>query len=195
MQTKFDHFGWDPAKGLLYIFNLNKAGDRVIGMQIKTFNKKNPYLTYKASGIHKYLDIYNEENRENLEKLDLISTVFGIFRVDLSRRVTVFEGPLDSFLFPNSLALCSAKNSLPFELSGIRYFYDFDETGKLYSLERIQEGNSVFLWKKYFEENGIVGEKIKDLNDLVIYIKQNPRKKFKPFADFFSEDKYDIVWI
>lgn len=196
MQTDFHKFGWDPKQGILYVFNLNHSLDRIIGCQIKTFNKRNPYLTWKISRIHEELGIFKEENKEMLEKMDFLSNIFGIFQVDLNKPLTVFEGPLDSFLFPNSVALCSAKNSLPFEIQGARYFYDNDQTGKDWSVRRITEGSSVFLWRKYIRENelSLFEHKIKDLNDLLIFIKRS-KKPCKRFVDYFSDDKYDAIWI
>jgi hypothetical protein len=196
LQTDFHKFGWEPKKGLLYVFNLTGDMGRVAGLQIKTFNKRNPYLTWKATRLHEELGIFKEENRESLEKMDFLSNIFGIFQVDLNKTITVFEGPLDSFLFPNALALCSAKNSLPFEIEGARYFYDNDTTGKEWSMRRIEEGKSVFLWKKYIQENELIlfDHKIKDLNDLLIFIKRS-KKPCKRFADYFSGDRYDMIHI
>ena len=196
LQNDFYRFGWDPKGGQLYVFNLNHSLDRVVGLQIKTFNKRNSYITWKASRIHNELGIFKEENIEPLEKLDFLSTIFGIFQVDLNKPVTAFEGPLDSFLFPNSVGLCSAKNSLPFEIEGSRYFYDNDDTGRAWSIKRIIEGKPVFLWKKYLQENELVlfDHKIKDLNDLLIFIKRS-KKPCKKFIDYFSTDKYDIIYV
>lgn len=196
LQTDFQKFGWDPKKGLLYVFNLAGEMDRVLGLQIKTFSKRNPYLTWKATRIHQELGIYKPENQEALEKIDFLSNIFGIFQVDLNRTMTVFEGPLDSFLFPNSVALCSAKNSLPFEIEGARYFYDNDVTGREWSMKRIVEGKSVFLWKKYIKDNELTlfESKIKDLNDLLLFIKKSG-KPCKKFIDYFSQDKYDMIYI
>lgn len=196
LQHDFHKFGWDPKNGLLYVFNLTSDFSRVAGLQIKTFNKRNPYLTWKATRIHEELGIFKEEHRESLEKMDFLSNIFGIFQVDLNKPVTAFEGPLDSFLFPNSVALCSAKNSLPFEIEGSRYFYDNDVTGREWSIKRITEGKPVFLWKKYILENELVmfSDKIKDLNDLLIFIKRS-KKPCKRFIDYFSEDRYDMIWI
>jgi hypothetical protein len=195
-QTKRENFAFEPKKGQLYVLNLTRDGQRVLGFQIKTFNKKTPYLTYKTSAMHEYLGIMKDENRELLEKMDTISTTFGILNLDLSKNITVFEGPLDSFLFPNSVGVCSAKNDFPFEVDGLRYFYDNDKTGKEWSIRRLQEGFSVFLWKKYIEENELsqYESKIKDLNDLLIMIKRHSLKVGK-FAEYFSEDHYDMVWI
>jgi hypothetical protein len=196
LQTDFHKFAFDPRKGLLYVMNLTKDGSRLFGYQIKTFNKRNPYLTYKTSGMHKELKIYKEQNKELLEKLDTIASIFGISNLDLNKTVTVFEGPLDSFLFPNSVGVCSAKNDFPFEVESIRYFYDNDATGKDWAMKKMEQGFPVFLWRKYIQDNELAAleTKIKDLNDLLI--EANRRQlKLKKFVDFFSTDKYDMIWL
>lgn len=195
LQKDFNKLAYDPKSKAIYIFNLTKE-DRVIGMQIKTFNKKNPYLTYKITNLHKMLGIFDQKNKEMLEKMDYLSNIFGIFQVDLNKPITIFEGPFDSFLFPNSIALCSAKNSLPFEIEGSRYFYDNDNTGREYSIKKIIEGKPVFLWKKYLRDNELLEyvSKIKDLNDLLIFMRKNP-KKYTKFVNYFSNDKYDMIFI
>jgi hypothetical protein len=196
LQRDFSKFAWDPKKNLLYVFNLNKEKDHIIGCQIKTFNKRNPYLTWKLSRIHEELGILKPENVESLEKMDFLSNVFGILQVDLNKPITIFEGPLDSFLFPNAVAICSAKNSMPFDIEGSRYFYDNDETGRTYSLKKIQEGKGVFMWRKFMEENELltIDTKIKDLNDLLIFLRKT-RKPCKRFADYFTDNRYDAIWI
>lgn len=196
LQRDFFKFGWDARRNLLYLFNLDSSRSRIIGCQVKTFKKKTPYLTWKLSKIHEQLGLFKEENRESLERLDFLSPIFGILQVDLNKPMTIFEGPLDSFLFPNSVGICSAKNSLPFDVEGSRYFYDNDDTGREWSLRRIQEGKSVFLWRKFLEENELSSflHKIKDLNDLLIFLKTEKRK-CKRFVDYFSDDKYDAIWI
>ena len=196
LQRDFFKFGWDPKQNLLYVFNLDSSRERIIGCQLKTFKKKNPYLTWKLSKIHQEIGIYKEENKDILEKMDFLSNIFGILQADLNKPMTVFEGPLDSFLFPNSIGICSAKNSLPFEVEGCRYFYDNDATGREWSLKRIQERKSVFLWRKFLEENELsgYGYKIKDLNDLLILLRKE-NKKCKRFIDYFSTDQYDAIWI
>lgn len=196
LQVRFEKFAFDPRKGVLYVFNLTKDGTRILGFQIKTFNKRTPYLTYKTTQMHKELHIFKEENAELLSKLDTISTIFGIMDLDLNKTVTVFEGPLDSFLFPNSVGVCSAKNDFPFEVESLRYFYDNDDTGKDWSMRKLNEGFPVFMWRKFMIDNELssLEIKIKDLNDLLIEAKRRPLR-LKKFVDFFSDSKYDLVWI
>ena len=196
LQSNLNKFAFDPRKGCIYVFNLTTDGQRILGFQIKTFNKRAPYLTYKTCAMHEYLGILKPENVELLEKVDTISTAFGILELNLNKSITVFEGPLDSFLFPNSVGVCSAKNDFPFEVEQLRYFYDNDKTGKEWSLRRLNEGYPVFLWKKFLAENELsqFESKIKDLNDLLIMIRRN-KLKLKRFADYFSTDHYDAYWV
>ena len=195
-QREFQRFAFDPKGNLLYVFNLDPTLERIIGCQIKTFNKRNPYLTWKITKIHQELGIFEEENRESLEKMDFLSNIFGIFQVDLNKPITIFEGPLDSFLFPNAVGICSAKNSMPFEIEGSRYFYDNDATGREWSVRRIKEGQSVFLWRKFLDDSELsnMKDKIKDLNDLIIYVRDK-KVQTKRFIDYFSSDRYDAIWI
>jgi len=195
-QTDFRKFAFDLKGNLLYVFNLDASFERIIGCQIKTFNKRNPYLTWKISRIHQELGIFEEENAEPLEKMDFLSNIFGIFQVDLNKPITIFEGPLDSFLFPNAVGICSAKNSMPFEIEGSRYFYDNDGTGREWSIRRITEGKPVFLWRKFLEDSKLseMKDKIKDLNDLLIYVRNNSAKTQR-LADYFSDSHYDAIWI
>lgn len=196
LQTNFKKFAYDPKDRNVYVFNLTADGEDVIGMQIKTFKKRNPYLTHKLSSIHEMLGIYDEDHKEQLEKIDHLSTIFGIFEIDINKPITVFEGPLDSFLFPNSLGICSAKNSLPFDIEGARYFYDNDKTGKDYAMKKIAINKSVFLWRKYIEDNKLsqFSNKIKDLNDLLMFIRDH-KKKYTKFVNYFSQDRYDMIYI
>jgi hypothetical protein len=87
----------------------------------------------------------------------------------------------------------------------IQYFYDNDEAGFKKSIEKIKEGDSVFLWKKFLGE--IVKRKkdsdpyklewriskVKDLNKLA-ELSPNPYKNFD-LESYFSESVLDTFWI
>lgn len=196
LQDSYEKFAYDQKKNQLFIFNLNQEKDRIISFQIKTFNKNVPYLSYKASGMYKYLDLYDESLKDKLFKLDILAYTFGIFQINLNKVITIFEGPLDSFLFPNSIGTVSAVNEMPFEMESIRYFYDNDDTGRTCALKRLNENKSVFLWRKYIKDNEpfLNSSKIKDLNDLLLFARTK-RIKLKPFSPYFSDSKYDAIWI
>ena len=115
--------------------------------------------------------------------------------LDVNRPITVFEGPLDAFLFDNAVAVCSVKNDFPIDIP-VRWFYDCDKSGKEASLNKIKDGIPVFLWKRFLQESntGINTVKKIDLTDIIVY---SIRKKLKlpSFENYFSKSKYDVYWI
>lgn len=192
LQPVMARFSWSPKKKQLYIFHLIPGTDKVLGYQIRNFKSNPKYLTFKLSKIYEELGM---EVPEEVYEIDDISTTFGILEIDMSLPVTVFEGPLDSFLMKNSVATCSSGIDFPIELGSLRYMYDYDKAGKEASLKKASEGKPVFLWQKLLKDLGIL-EPIKkmDLTDLLVYCK---RKSLKPprLSDYFSQDKYDVYYI
>ena len=150
-------------------------------------------MTWKLSRI--YEDLGVQPTSEVIE-IDKISISFGILNLDFKMPITVFEGPLDSFLFKNAVATCSSKNDFPLEMGRLRYMYDYDIAGREAAMKKIEEGYPVFLWKKYLQAAGIEHSPNKklDLSDLLIYAKRKgielPR-----FGDYFSTTGYDAYWI
>ena len=165
-------------------------------MQIRNFkySKRVPkYITYRLGKIWEdFIGKGDPEFLKSLDHLNEISTIFGISNLNFNRMITVFEGPFDSFLFPNSVALCSINNRFPFDIENKRWFLDDDKAGKDKAMKIIQEGESVFMWEKFKKENDLVTFKIKDLNKLVIHLKVN-NKKIKRLENYFSRDKLDLI--
>ena len=192
LQPDMSKFSWSQEKQQLYIFHIIPNTTRVLGFQIRNFVSTPKYMTYKLSRIYEELGM---EVTDNAIELDEISTSFGILEIDITRPVTVFEGPLDSFLYKNSIATCSSNIDSPIDLSTLRYLYDYDKAGKEAAMQKLNAGMPVFLWKKFFHDTGI-DEPVKkmDLTDLLVLSK---RKNFKlpKLSNFFSSDKYDIYWI
>lgn len=189
LQKNWDHMLYDEIKNEIYIFN--EYDNKVIGYQKRTFNKTAKYLTYNYSRIYKMYNLNFNINDDILMKLNILSLLFGIFYIDFNKYITIFEGPFDSFLYPNSVATCSANNKFPFELQNIRYIFDNDETGIKRTIEVLKENKYAFIWEKYLKENNIT-ENIKDLTDLLLYFKKHPNQKFLHFANYFSNSIYDI---
>jgi hypothetical protein len=192
LQPDLTKFSWNGDRQQLYIFNMIPNTTRVLGYQIRNFRSTPKYLTFKLSRIYEELNLdYGPE----VEELDDISTTFGILGMDISKPVTVFEGPLDSFLYRNSIATCSSNIDSPIETTTLRYLYDFDKAGREAALKKLNAGGTVFLWKKFFNEAGL-DEPLKkmDLTDLVVMAKRKGLK-IPRISDYFSNDKYDSYWI
>jgi len=186
-QNNNNNFLYQPKTNSLVI--LNGIDDIIIGYQIRPLKQKK-YFTYKLSTIYKECDL---DINDSVSKLDNISSIFNILNINFDRNVTVFEGPMDSFLYDNSIALSGAHNVLDFEIENMQYWFDNDETGKKKAISKIKEGNKIFLWKKYLNDNSIM-EHIKDLNDLIIYSKNNGIKLL-PFDNYFSNNKLNIIHV
>ena len=187
-------FAWDNKRERLFLFNLTPE-DKIIGLQVRNMNaiKGSPkYLTYKLSGIYeKLLKVSDPEFLEKARAIDPISHVFGIGVLDFSHSITVFEGPMDSWFWKNSVGLCSIENKFPFEIEGIRYWYDWDKSGIEKSMDLLSKGFIVFNWGKFLEENNITKNKKWDLNDLVVHLRSTG-KKIKRLDGYFTDDVLDL---
>lgn len=195
MQMDMNRFAWNQKAQKLLIFNLNPDGTKVLGFQIRNFYAKPKYLTFKLERIYKEIMGLDIPEDETFDYANSVSITFGIMNLDVNRPITVFEGPLDAFLFDNAVAVCSVKNDFPIDIP-VRWFYDCDKSGKEASLNKIKDGIPVFLWKKFLQESntGINTVKKIDLTDIIVY---SIRKKLKlpSFENYFSKSKYDVYWI
>jgi len=192
-----ERFLWDPIRKSLYLLNLSGDNTMILGLQIRPIVKKSysKYFTYKLSGIYKnLLKITDPKIILKTEEVDPISSVFGFSTVDLESMITIFEGPLDAWLFPNSIGLCSINNNFPFDVSNKRWFLDGDKTGRNKASELLQNGEEVFLWGKFLEENDLPEREKWDLNDIVNYLRSTG-KKIKRLDNYFSSEKLDIIYV
>jgi len=192
-----ERYLYAPDKKSLHILNLTSDGKYILGLQLRNMNKwaTNKYFTYKLSGIYKnLLRINNSEIISKAEQLDPISNVFGFSSVDLDSMVTIFEGPLDSFLFPNSVGLCSVNNQFPFDIENKRWFFDGDAAGRDALRKKLSEGETVFLWKKFLDDNGLPERDKWDLNDVVDYLRSTG-KQIKRFDKYFGNSPWDLILI
>lgn len=189
-------FLWDPKRRNLYLLNLSGDETKIIGLQIRPVVKKgggSKYYTYKLSGIYKnLLNIKDNEIIKKAEEVDPISSVFGFSTVDLDSMITTFEGPLDAWLCPNAIALCSINNPFPFDLTNKRWLLDGDSVGRKKSREFLEKGEEVFLWGRFLKECELPERDKWDLNDVVNYVRSTG-KKIKRLDNFFSSDKWDII--
>jgi len=187
-------FAWDPKREKLFLFNLT-PDDKILGLQVRNMNSikgSMKYLTYKLSGIYeKLLNVTDPQLLEKAKSVDPISHVFGIGSLDFSSDITVFEGPMDSWFWNNSVGLCSLENKFPFDVDNVRYWYDWDKSGIEKSMDLLSRGETVFNWGKFLEENGISKNRKWDLNDLVVHLRSTG-KKIKRLDNYFTNDVLDL---
>lgn len=189
-------FAWDPKKENLYLFNLTKT-NKIIGLQIRNMSSTKgsaKYYTYKLSGIwKKLLKNQDEEFIKGCEDVDPISHVFNVGMINFDQTITIFEGPMDSWLWYNSVALCSIENKFPFELEGLRYWDDWDKAGREKSVERLSQGFSVFNWSKFLDDHNMRRDKKWDLNELVNNLRRTGQK-INRLENYFTNDKLDLTY-
>jgi len=183
------------------VWILNTIGDdKVVGLQIKNMDGGPKYLTKDFSKLHEELGYDTEFTDETFRGVcDNLSLIFNIFNVNLEAPVTVFEGPIDSFFFRNSVATAGATKIKEFfdDLDNIRYFYDNDQTGKKNAMEKLKKGLPAFLWKKFFQENKYKNKRLKDLNELISHVYENRElsSSINNLSKYFGKTKYDIYYV
>ena len=195
-QTADKKFAWDPRRKNLYIFNLDSSKEWVFSLQTRQFNNDtSKYLTYNLSGIWtKLLKVTDADFLIKTAEFDHISTIFGILTINFNETITLFEGPMDSFLFKNSCGMCSINNDWPFDMNNYRWFQDNDDAGRKKALRVMKDGIQIFMWKKFIENFELFGKTIKDLNDIVVYEAAN-NLKFGDLNKFWSTHKYDGIYL
>ena len=135
LQYEEERFLYKPLHDYLVILNLTLEG-KIIGFQQRFFKPKPgqpKYKTYTLSKIYELLKI----NKEVPEELDALSQLYKISELDFNKPIILFEGPLDAFLFKNSVANAGAGKSFPIDLP-LRYWYDEDKKGNEKSIEKIE---------------------------------------------------------
>lgn len=186
-QYNNNFFYYDRSDNTLIIMNLTDE-NKVFSFQKRFFNNtSNKYKIFVLENVHNLM----KTNINVPQEINNISNLFNICNCNISKPITLFEGPLDSLLFSNSIALGGANKTLPIDLP-VRYWFDDDKTGKEMSIEKINNNEEVFLWGKYKEVLGLPYRKKWDLNDVIIWSKQN-NIKLPDANNFFSKDSFDII--
>jgi len=185
----------------VWVLNKIDENDKVVGLQIKNLDFGTKYSTKTFTTLIEEMNkkIEYPNDKIFLEKLSTLSIIFNIFNIDIEKEVTVFEGPFDSFFVPNSVATAGASKLKNFfdGLDNIRYWFDNDSTGKNSTIDKIKNKNKCFLWKRFFNISTFKNKRIKDLNELVVYVYQNREYKdtMKLIKECFSKNKYDIYHV
>lgn len=198
LKNKTDNFLYNKYHNELWILNMTTTG-KIIGVQIRSFDEsKVKYRTYNICKIYQYSGIeFPEKDEEIVEILNQTSITFNIMTVNLFDILYVFEGGIDAMFLPNSVGICGVGRNFDLveNLPETRYFFDNDKAGLKRTRDKLETGKSVFMWKKFLEDLNIT-EKIKDFNDLIIYMVKNKiRYDFNQIADYFTNEKLDLLEI
>ncbi len=193
-QIPDNRFAWDQEKQRLYVFNLSRESN-ILGLQFRNMQQSgggSKYYTYKLSGIwEKLLGCEDKKFLDGCRKIDPISSVFNIGTISFNDTITIFEGPMDSFLWKNSVGLCSVENKFPFEMDNLRFWYDWDNAGRAKASELLAEGHWVFNWRKFLTDHDLPTNKKWDLNDLVNFLRAK-QLKIKRFDFYFTDEVLDL---
>ena len=193
LHNKTKNFLYNKYKNELWILNLTKKG-KIAGVQIRSFDPdKVKYRTYNISKIYQYMNMTLED--EDLAILNQTSMTFNIINVDLFDKLYVFEGGIDAMFLKNSVGISGVGRNFDLveNLPETRYFFDNDLAGFKKTKEKLQEGKKVFMWKKFLDDIGI-DKKIKDFNDLIVYMVKNKIKyDFNEIENYFTDNELDLL--
>lgn len=190
-QYSFDKFMYSVKTNKLFVLNLTNTG-KIIGIQVRSFDN-NSGAKYKTYNLQKIHEIILRDNVVVPDYINELSMIFNILLMDYNRYVTVVEGPMDSFLIKNCIALCGASKRMDFPFM-TRYMFDDDKVGREHAIEKIKNGYSVFMWDKLKKELNIKSGKKLDMNDVVKYCYDNNIQC--PMLDnYFTDSELDLIMI
>lgn len=189
---------------------LNKRGDDVLGLQVRNLKegKRRFFVIYNWENINEWIHGEVEVEMTKAILYNKLSYFFNILNINLEKRITIFEGYLDSLFYPNSIGVIGVNTDMKFIENNnleIQYFFDNDEAGYSKSEEKLKVGGQVFLWQKLFQDIVLKKKKddpyqlynriskVKDLNKLAELI-PNPYSKFELY-NYFSQEMGDIRYL
>lgn len=201
MHHHLDNFLYDPKKNQLYVLNLTPNKQLVTGWQIRNFGEgKTKYVSFNIEKInYLILDRKIEKNEDDIAKMNTMSLYFGIMSTDFTKTVTIFEGPIDSFLVKNSIAITGVDKPTEMfdDISTIRYFFDNDVPGRKTMESKLKKKKKVFMWNQIHKDYKIQPrladmKSVKDLNDLFTYCWKTKNDAIKNVDKYFTDNPLDI---
>jgi hypothetical protein len=194
MQYKFNNFLYDPNNN--YVLILNLCENKIIGFQMRSLNKNCPkdkrFLTFNLDRMYK--KIMKNTTAEIPADLNTISTLFNIYSINVYKPIIVTEGPMDAFLLPNAIATSGANKKLSVDLP-FYYMYDADPTGNKRAIEKIRQHSKVFMWGKLKHELGLPKREKWDVNDVVLWCKENKPNYTIDWLKYFSDNMMDLIYL
>ena len=182
---------------------LNTINDKLISLQFRNLSEKNRiYKYYNFSQIYKTL-FGRELEGDEVKVYNKISPLFKLFQIDFNKPITIIEGYLDSTFFKNSISLVGIHTDIDLFLNDdldIKWVFDNDPInpdepqvkpiGIKKAEKMLKKGESVFLWKKFIDEN-FLDKNTRDINKAVL---QN-ENVVGVLDKYFSNDAFDLIYL
>ena len=138
----FDTIGRDEGRIIIPMYDQDK---KMIGFQGRSL----------SSNSVKYITVMLDDNAPK---------IYGLDTIDINKRIYVVEGPFDSSLIENSVAMCGADIDLrSFGWSDYIFVYDNEPRNREITnriSKTIARGENVVIWPTSLQE--------KDINDMVL---------------------------
>jgi|TARA_B100002003_G_C14138129_1_gene547402 transcription elongation factor Elf1 len=139
--NKFPNITKDYPRIVIPFFDINK---KVFAFQGRAFGEEEP----------KYITIKLDENKKR---------IYGLDRLDVTKKIYVVEGPIDSLFLPNAIAVAGADLEIPKLKNQAVYIFDNEPRNKVVidKVEKlILKNYNVCIWPKTIKE--------KDINELIL---------------------------
>lgn len=189
-QYDFDKYLYSPRRKELFMLNLTPSG-KILGCQTRNIDVKQ-FRTYNTKNM--YFILLKIKMPDGItEYVNNVSMLFNICLVDINKPVIATEGPMDSFLLNNCVALVGANKHQLVPLN-FYFLYDSDEAGTKASLTALNNGFNIFMWEKFLKDHNIPSKKKWDWNDIVLYTTKN-NIQIKNILNYFSNDKLDLLFL
>jgi len=111
--------------------------------------------------------------------------------IDKTKPVFVLEGPIDSLFLENAVATCGAGSSSKIDaeiaqFDQVFYILDNDEAGNKKAGKLVREHKNVFIWNKFLTDFGINPKSVKDINDVIVYLKKTDKFTYSDLQNYFT---------
>ena len=194
----------------LFILNLTGDGSKVIGYQIRLLNTTadNKYLSFNLEKMRRQANLQDPKfaldiTDQEADRLNKLSTIFHILRVDFTQTITAFEGPIDAKFMRNSLGLATVNRDLDMfeDIPTVRFFFDNDKAGSNAMRDLLKDRRQVFLWKKFITDFNLNAYKpdymdeIKDLNDVMKICFKSKLNAHQYINQYFSDSSFDSIYV
>lgn len=136
---------------------------------------------YKSMTL-KYLSMEGEDK----------NSIYNYYLVDNTKPVIVLEGPIDALFVENSIAPTGMKFNDMLK-SGKYFLIDSDPDAKKKAFKLLKNGEYVFIWKWFLRDLGLAGDKIKDINEVIVALKRKEKFTFEELKKYFTNNIYDKI--